>query len=100
MANEKPRWLVAVQVTGHEETRISPNSGKPYTQAEAYASLPGSLYPQRFKFYCATPKEVPHPGFYECEVTFSIRNENLDFRCDPRQGRRLPDPVKSSGAHA
>lgn len=85
------RFTIQVQVTGNEETRISNKSGKPYTQAEAFASIPGIQYPQRFKFYCETPNQVPQAGFYECEVELSIKNENLDFRVDPRQGRRIAD---------
>lgn len=88
------RMSIQVQVTGNEETRISNKSGKPYTQAEAFASIPGIQYPQRFKFYCETPNQVPRAGFYECEVQLSIKNDNLDFRVDPRQGRLIAD-VKS-----
>ena len=86
--------VLQVQVTGNEETRISPRTNKPYTQAEAFVMLPGIPYPQRFRFYCATQSEVPRAGFYECEVEISIKNDNLEFRCDPRRGTRVAEPSK------
>lgn len=82
---------IQVHVTGNEVTRISHKSGKPYTNAEAYASIPGVLYPQRFTFYCETQAQVPQAGVYECYLEVSVKNDNLDFRCDPRQGRRIGD---------
>jgi hypothetical protein len=98
MADTKPHASIQVHVTGNRDTRISAKSGKPYTQAEGYAILPGIPYPQRFKFYCETEAQVPAPGIYECYLEISIKNDNLDFRCDPRQGRRVGDVPKQTAA--
>ena len=97
MSNPNPAPVfMQVMVTGMRDTRISAKSNKPYTQAEGYAMIPGIPFPQRFKFYCETEQQVPQPGIYECALEITVKNDNLDFRCDPRQGRRVGDLPKSA----
>lgn len=89
---------IQVLITGNRVTRVSNKTGKPYTQAEGFATLPNVPYPQLFQFYCETEAQVPAPGIYEVALQISIRDNNLDFRCDPRQGRRVGDVPKAAVA--
>ncbi|MDB6141328.1 MAG: prophage helix-destabilizing protein [Pseudomonas sp.] len=89
--------VIAVQVTGVTRSGIAKASGNPFVMAEGYASLPNIPYPQRFMFYCAGQNEVPQPGFYECDVECGIKNDRIEFTVDPRQGRRIADPVAKAG---
>jgi len=96
MAAPSP-MVIQVQVTAQQRSGNS-QKGNPYIMVEAYASLPGIPYPQRFMFYCGAQNEVPQPGFYECDVQVSVKNDRLDFQVDPRQARRMQEPQAAKSA--
>lgn len=87
--------VIVVEVTGNHRSGTAAKSGKPYCMFEAYAHLPNIPYPQKCTFYAETPQQVPPPGKYECDVISQVRDDRLSFEVDPRQGRRISDPVHS-----
>ncbi|MCH5501626.1 propanediol utilization protein [Pseudomonas syringae] len=94
--------VMLVEVTGDITRRgNAAKSGKPYALYKAFVHLPGYPYPQEGSFYAEGDSNVPQPGTYECDYSFTMKDGRPVLSdIDPRQGRRKNIPPLSAAMNA